>query len=278
MTKYQANYLKSLLVLFLVRNKFRYDEPLVWGYGEVWLKLKSLYRKCARWILGVHPNTSGEAVLVRLGWLSLDYVLALHGLKLFLRLLHGQGGSNFQACAIDRGVDPDVLGHGPFFRWAHEFLVYLNGSSDRDLFSESILKNDGPLREALFSDLNRCWQMYEGGSRTRQLHGAWKGPAIYLGMRRKIGTSYLHGACCGTGVLRAVMAESGYKGPVSCRKGCDETETLEHIIFECQHFSECRIKIKRACANLQIPFNLTNTMCHPGLHYLTEKFFIALYE
>ena len=103
---------------------------------------------------GVHPNTSGEAVLVRLGWLSLDYVLALHGLKLFLRLLHGQGGSSLQACAIDRGVDPDVLGHGPFFRRAHEFLVYLNGSSDRDLFSESILKNDGPLREALFSDLN----------------------------------------------------------------------------------------------------------------------------
>ena len=23
--------------------------------------------------------------------------------------------------------------------------------------------------------------------------------------------------------------------------------------------------------------NLTNTMCHPRLHYLTEKFFIALY-
>ena len=27
--------------------------------------------------IGVHPNTSGEAVLVRLGWLSLDYLLAL---------------------------------------------------------------------------------------------------------------------------------------------------------------------------------------------------------
>ena len=97
-------------------------------------------------------------------------------------------------------------------------------------------------------------------------------------MRSKIGTSYLHGACCGTSVLRVVMTECGYKGPVSCRKGCDETETLEHIIFECPHLSECRIKTKRACANLQIPFNLTNTMCHPDLHYLTEKFFIALYE
>ena len=52
--------------------------------------------------------------------------------------------------------DPDVLGHGPFFRRAHEFLVYLNGRSNRDLLSESILKNDGPLRDALFSDLNKC--------------------------------------------------------------------------------------------------------------------------
>ena len=142
----------------------------------------------------------------------MDYVLALHGLKLFLRLLHGHGGSSLQACAIDRGGgDLDVLGHGPFFRQAHEFLVYLNGSSDRDLFSESILKNDGPLREALFSDLNRCWQMYEVGSRTRQLHGVWKGPAIYLGMRRKIGTSYLHGACCGTPSVMPAPTRLGNK-------------------------------------------------------------------
>ena len=46
--------------------------------------------------------------------------------------------------------------------WCGRTEVYFNGSSDRDLFSESILKNDGPLRKALFSDFNRCWQMYEG--------------------------------------------------------------------------------------------------------------------
>ena len=39
------------------------------------------------------------------------------------------------------------------------------------------------------------------------------------------------------------------------------------VIFECPYFSECRMKTKRACANLQIQFNLTSTLCHHDLHY-----------
>jgi hypothetical protein len=190
------------LWVFGLRKKFRYDEPVVRGYGDAWKKLNSLYRRCGRWILGVHPDTSGEAVLVRLGWLSLDYLLALHGLKLFIKLFHGHGNVALQTSTVERGNDPKGLGHGVFFKRAHEFLKYLNANNDKNLFSEGILRDDRPLREALFRDLNRCWANYEGAEQTRELHPQWMVTKVNLGMSCKIGTSLLHGACCGTGVLK----------------------------------------------------------------------------
>ena len=96
--------------------------------------------------------------------MSLDYLLALHGLKLFLKLYHGHGSEDLQASTVDRGIHPNALGHGVFFKRAHEFLNYLNDNSDIDLYGVGILKNDKPLREALFRDLDRCWQVYEGAN------------------------------------------------------------------------------------------------------------------
>ena len=262
--------------MFGLRKKFRYDEPVVRGYGDAWKKLNSLYRRCGRWILGVHPNTSGEAVLVRLGWLSLDYLLALHGLKLFIKLFHGHGNVALQTSTVERGNDPKGLGHGVFFKRAHEFLKYLNANNDKNLFSEGILRDDRPLREALFRDLNRCWANYEGAEQTRELHPQWMVTKVNLGMSCKIGTSLLHGACCGTGVLRCDLRRSGLVISDMCRKGCQKKETLNHIILQCSHFTKCRRKLIKECRNLKLDVTVQNAMCHPCLHLITEEFFVVL--
>jgi len=264
------------LWIFCLREKFRYNEPLVWGYGQVWLRLKMLYRKCGRWVLGVHPNTSGEAVLVRLGWLSLDYLLALHGLKLFLKLYHGHGGKVLHACTVDRGEHPGDYGQGVFFERAHEFLTYLNENSATNLFDKKVLSDDTPLREILFRDLDKHWQNYEGAERTKQLHGTWSKTTINLNMRHKHGTSLLHGASCGTGVLKCDLSKSGVVGSEKCRKGCQAIETLEHIILECHHYDTCRVKLRSECLKLNLDFTVNNAMCHPSLHLLTEKIFVLL--
>jgi hypothetical protein len=77
----------------------------------------------------------------------------------------------------------EAKGLAYFFKRAHEFLKYLNDQSDADLCGVSILKNDTPLREALFKDLDRCWQVYEGANQIRQLHAHWTGTSINLNMR-----------------------------------------------------------------------------------------------
>ena len=243
------------LWIFSLREKFRYDEPFVRGYSDIWSKLRKLYRRCARWTLGVHPNSSGEAVLVRLGWLPLDYLLALHGLKLFLKLSLGLGSKVLQSSTVDRGVLPGH-GHGTSFSRAHEFLTYLNQLTEVDLFSQNILKNDAPLRDALFLDLNRCWQCYKGAERTRSLHPSWKACSISMGMRIKQGTSLLHGAACGTGVLRCDLKKYARTSNNRCRKGCQMEETLDHIIHVCPHYASCREKIEKECERLNLEFNV----------------------
>ena len=111
----------SPLWIFQLRERFRYDEPLVYGYGESWLRLRALYRRCTRSILGVNPSTSGEAVLVRMGWLPLDYLLALHGLRWYIRCSHGLCGVEVKDSA-EFEEDQRLTGY-QFFDRAANFLI-----------------------------------------------------------------------------------------------------------------------------------------------------------
>ena len=95
-------------------------------------------------------------------------------------------------------------------------------------------------------------------------------------MRNKLGTSPLHGASCGTGVLKCDLSKSGVVGSEKCRKGCQAIETLEHIILECPHYDTCRAKLRSECLKLNLDVTVINAMCHPSLNLLTEKIFVLL--
>ena len=111
-------------------------------------------------------------MLVRLGWLSLDYLLALHGLKMFFKSFHGYCSKTLRECTLNQERNFDDFGHGIFFDRAREFLTYLSSVGGSDLFAPSLLCNDQPMRNALFLDLDRCWQQYEGAERIRSLHSS----------------------------------------------------------------------------------------------------------
>ena len=95
-------------------------------------------------------------------------------------------------------------------------------------------------------------------------------------MRFKIRTSHLHGACCGTGVLRCDLYASGVMVSDKCRKGCQVKETLDHAILGCPFYAKERRKLIKECEKLKSDVNVKNTMSHPGLHLTTERFFVAL--
>ena len=156
--------------------------------------------------------------------------------------------------------------------------MYLNSSSDSNLLAQEVLVNDAPLRNALYGDLDRCWKKYEGAARTKSLYVSWEQSVINLDMSSKIGTSFLHGAACGSGVLKCDMLKIGVKACQKCRKGCSVLETLEHIILECPHYKNCYSRLVRECQKLKLKVTVQNAMCHPALHVLTERFFKVLSE
>ena len=89
---------------------------------------------------------------------------------------------------------------------------------------------------------------------------------------------FLHGACCGTGVLKCDLRKSGLATSDKCRNGCLEKETLKHIILDCPHFDKNRLKLSIECGRLNLDVTVKNAICHPCLHLVTEKFFVVLNE
>ena len=77
-------------------------------------------------------------------------------------------------------------------------------------------------------------------------------------------------------MLRCDLSKTGTKGSSRCRMCCQESEALTHIIMDCTHYKDCRLKLVRECDRLKLVFNVNNTMCHPDLHLLTENFFVLL--
>ena len=249
--------------IFSIREKFRYDQPLVHGYGRYWLELRRLYRRCARIVLGVRKNTSGEAVLARLGWLPLDYELALHGLRWYLKWHHGRIGSTAPSPSYHFAVR------------ARELLAYLIELTGYDLFAERITRDDTLLRDALYKDVNRCWKVYEGAEVTRRIHPDWS-TGVDLGMVTRYGRSLVHGEACGNGNLR--NRDHGCDGPGGgmCRHGCGDNETLDHVLFDCPIYSKERSEMRRICSNLGICYNIQAVFTRKELLPLAEELFLRI--
>ena len=94
-------------------------------------------------------------------------------------------------------------------------------------------------------------------------------------MTTKYTSSLLHGAACDCDIFG-----TGYGGGCiqsrTCRHGCSTEETVAHVLLDCPYYSKQRSRVSRACYRLNIPVSLKNLLCHPGLHLLTEAFFIDI--
>ena len=93
---------------------------------------------------------------MKLGWLSLDYLLVYHALRWFLKAYNGNKTEELcqQWIAIKRS---DKWEHSSFYRPAFNFLTYLNRLVEFDLFTCSERSGYEPIRGALFSDLARYY-------------------------------------------------------------------------------------------------------------------------
>ena len=164
-----------------------------------------------------------------------------------------------------------------FFHRAYEFLVYLEGISGFDLFSDRLVRDDTLIRKPMYMDLTRVWRGSGSINMTGYIHEDWTSETIDLNSSTRLGRSLVNGAACGNGILRDDRSRRGYSGPVSCRWGCGVIETLDHVLLHCSCYPVQRSAMCDVCVREGVDFTVRNLMTHPGLLHHVENFFLAIY-
>ena len=80
-----------------------------------------------RSILGVPDNTSHLAVLVRLGVMPLNYMLAYRSAIWYLKLIKGLCGPALRDMYLRFRDDDEAFGSTNFFKPVRDFVIRLNG-------------------------------------------------------------------------------------------------------------------------------------------------------
>ena len=84
-----------------------HDKSVRAKYRAAWNKLNGIYMNCAKKILGAPSRTSHDAVLVRLGWLPLDYLLMYRTCIWAFKVKRGLAGPALSGMVADMKADPD---------------------------------------------------------------------------------------------------------------------------------------------------------------------------
>ena len=77
---------------------------------------------------------------------------------------------------------------------------------------------------------------------------------------------------CGYSMLRCHLFSIGKSVSDRCRFGCNDRESLEHVLLECPKCNVIRKKVCLVCQENGLDITIINLMCNPIVHLLTEKF------
>lgn len=96
-------------------------------------------------------------------------------------------------------------------------------------------------------------------------------------MLYRLGNSLVNGAACGHSILRTNTLRNRTASDL-CRRGCGESETLEHVLLVCPCYSEQRARIVSICTRARVDFTVVNALTHPRLLASTESLFLAVHD
>ena len=168
--------------------------------------------------LDVYPNTANLAVLVRLGWLPLEYKLALNAVMWCFWMIRGVGGPTLNAFYSMLQHNPDKLGRTATLQPAIDFVSHLNSFTDVDLFEVPFTRAREAIKSAMYAELTLYWRQIDSCKITRSIHVDWKPRQLTTKIHSRVTTSYAcyHGFACGQGYLRSIRHKYGYcTSPVS---------------------------------------------------------------
>ena len=236
--------------------------------------MEKLYLRCARLILGAQQNPSNDAVLVRLGWLPLDYLLMYRAIVWFLKGRQGLAGpalhdliSKWESCPSKKhGFGARV------FRPALDAITRLQTYiPDVDLLTAPIKQGCAALRTAMFAELTSLWNASDHAKFTRLIHPEWSKRQLPSTMHSKCTHSWYHSVALGRGPFRDRMKEMRKRDCNLCRYGCNAVESPEHVFLYCRHVEKARGVLRRICVKRDLRFSIKTLLCNSDLQIGIEK-------
>ena len=274
------DYGSCIWIFRLYRSSWlRYDCEVDNGYKIVFKKLNSLYMGYMRDILGVPDKTSHLAILVRLGVMPLNYMLAYRSAIWYLKLKRGLCGSALRDLYHKFENNDEALGSTNFFKPVSIFVKRLNRYCKHvNLESCPISEAKVLLRDAIYKELNSQWISYDGAHTCHEIHPVWKPLRWKREMKSKLTCSWYHSVAVGRGRFRSRLFDYGKAASPACRFCGSEDETVEHIFFSCTILSDDRSLLQKACINLKLKFNLENLFTKPLLQRKVEDFLYKVFN
>ena len=270
----------SAIWIFRIKDLtcFHHSSPILNKYKDAFGKLNSFYMKCARNILGVPPGTGSMAVLVRLGWLPLDYYLALRACIWYLKVINGEAGLSVKKLAFDVYADDELWSNTCLFKPAFLFLTRLSKLSGINLFVLSPKDRVDEIKKAMFLELTAIWETTSISRFTFKIHPMWKKINLNRNMVSKLSTSYYHQYALNRADLNERLCKIKISDTPRCRNGCNKIETVDHILFKCKTYETIRNEIKALCVASNLKFNITTLLNNELLKQLVEKFLLLIHN
>ena len=245
------------------------------SYGNVFSNLNKLYMRCARLILSVHPGSSTNGILVRIGWMPLKYLLVHRTICWFYRIYKDVGSVNNDQ--FHRFYNNDDLFHNSiFYRPCLDFIGHLNGiyrSRYRVGFNildcRSIDHFKSLSRDLIFLNLSDIWCSFPEGRHTFGILPEWSPRVISPSLVSRRSESMYYSLCFSKNNLKSSRYIHTFDDDV-CRF-CDfGRESVHHIFMDC--FGLDHSILRDACASLNIEYNLVNFLTNPRMKIYVEHF------
>jgi len=266
----------SPIWIFLMYDNFHYSSPLRPQYKKCFENLEKIYNKCCRNILGLPPGTSNLAVLVRLGIMPLNYLLAYRACTWYLRIVKGLAGSEVHDQLWNLYSDDEAWTQTCFFRPAYELIkrlnLYVKDAHKIDIFTAPFHVGRRLLKEAFFHELNTLWNDYDGCKIGHIIHPEWK-PLKWQNLMtcKRVNVQY-HRLAVGRGNTQVWYDRIGISVNKNCRFCKNTEENIEHLFLHCQCLTTDRVLLKSKCEAHNITFDLQTLFTHPKLQIPVEKF------
>ena len=238
-----------------------------------------LYMGYMRNILSVPDKTSHLAILVRLGVMPLNYMLAFRSAIWYLKLIRGLCGPALRDLHLRFLRNDEAFGSTNFFKPVKDFVSRLNKyCSHANLETCPIADAKQFLREAIYEELSMQWTQYDGASTCHIVHPTWKPLRWQRDMKSKLTCSWYHTVAVGRGRFRSLLFRYGSVDSQVCRLCNSENETIEHIFFNCSLLSETRKDLQIFCKAQGLDFTLQNLFTRASLQRKVEEFLYDLFN